>query len=223
MNVPSQSRWAVAIGSLLLAPNMALAGMPSLRLSDAASLRLQSISFFLLCLGLSAVFVRSLWNAFAREFPRWPRLSLLRSTGLVTLWGLLFVIVLTMVSGARELLTPGAWKKQGLTYTLADTAPKPNSPEATERLVERYRQIDRLHQALVRFADEHAGRFPAEDEVASLPDAAWRLPEPLQMRYVYIGQGLPKTTDAIVAHEPDVYEEPLALYASGKVRPFAKR
>ena len=36
----------------------------------------------------------------------------------VVLWGLLFMLVLTMISGARELLTPGAWEKKGATYQL---------------------------------------------------------------------------------------------------------
>lgn len=39
--------------------------------------------------------------------------------GLVVLWGLLFIVVLAMISGARELMTPGAWEKQGATYRLA--------------------------------------------------------------------------------------------------------
>ena len=32
--------------------------------------------------------------------------------------GLLFYVVLTMISGARELLTPGVWEKQGTGYRL---------------------------------------------------------------------------------------------------------
>ncbi len=38
------------------------------------------------------------------------------------IWGLLFVLVLTMISGARELMTPGAWEKEGFTYVLAGEA-----------------------------------------------------------------------------------------------------
>jgi len=49
-----------------------------------------------------------------------PRLSFGRALAGVILWGLLFFIVLTMISGARELMTPGAWKKDGATYKLAD-------------------------------------------------------------------------------------------------------
>jgi hypothetical protein len=43
-----------------------------------------------------------------------------RALAAVALWGFVFVIVLTMISGARELLTPGAWEKQGATYKLKE-------------------------------------------------------------------------------------------------------
>jgi hypothetical protein len=54
-----------------------------------------------------------LWNSLQRDFPRLPRLSFSRALAGVVLWGLLFIIVLTMISGARELMTPGAWQRQG--------------------------------------------------------------------------------------------------------------
>ena len=95
-----------------------LAGMPSMTLSDLAKLRLDSISFFLVCLLLSAWGVQALWNSLANDFSRLPRMSYRRALSVITLWGFLFVLVLTMISGARELLTPGAWEKQGLTHKL---------------------------------------------------------------------------------------------------------
>src|SRR5438270_1167539 len=112
-----------------------LAGMPSVSLSDAASLRLQTISFFLVLFLGSAVVIRWGWNALRTDFPRLPRLSYGRALGLVGLWGLLFLLVLTMISGARELMTPGAWKKDGPTYTLNDNKPPatPAGPSETDR------------------------------------------------------------------------------------------
>lgn len=98
-----------------------LAGMPSFSLTDAAKLRLGTISFFLLIFFLSAWVVKILWNALAKDFPRLPKMTYRRSLAAVVLWGLIFVIVLTMISGVRELLTPGAWEKQGVTYKLKDT------------------------------------------------------------------------------------------------------
>jgi hypothetical protein len=104
---------------VLLAPGVAGAGMPQVGpmelarytgLSDLAQMRLQNISFFLAVLLLSAWLIRWLWNRLARDFTFLPRLGYGKALGLVVLWGLLFVLVLTMISGARELLTPGAWE-----------------------------------------------------------------------------------------------------------------
>jgi hypothetical protein len=99
-----------------------MAGMPAISLSDVWSLRLQSISFLLLVLLLSAAGVMAVWNHLRRDFTALPRLTYLRSLSLVLLLGLLFMVVLTMISGARELMTPGAWRKQGATYVLASKA-----------------------------------------------------------------------------------------------------
>lgn len=98
----------------------AFAGMPSITLTEIARARLDSISFFLFLLLLCALLVKLLWNYLAKDFPKLPRMSYPRALAAVTLWGLVFLIVLSMISGARELLTPGAWEKQGLTYRLKE-------------------------------------------------------------------------------------------------------
>src|SRR5437763_9410740 len=108
----------VMILFFVLWPRAALAGMPSISFSDVARLRLQTISFFLMGLLLSAAVIMAIWNGLRRDFAWLPRLSYAKACGLVVLWGLLFVIVLTMISGARELMTPGAWEKNGLTHKL---------------------------------------------------------------------------------------------------------
>jgi hypothetical protein len=116
-----------------------LGGMPSplpsevprfLRLTDSALGRLQTISFFLLTFLASALVVMLLWNYMRRDFAWMPRMSYGRAAAAVFLWGLLFVVVLTMISGARELMTPGAWEKQGFTYKLKDP-PKASSGESS--------------------------------------------------------------------------------------------
>ena len=105
----------------------AMAGMPGalpedidtiLRLSGPADARLQSISFFLAGICVATVVVKLLWNAIAKDSGWLPYLSWTKAVAVVVLWGALFVLVLTMISGARELLTPGAWKKDGITYVL---------------------------------------------------------------------------------------------------------
>src|SRR5262249_22390064 len=106
-------------------PAVAHAGMPSLTLSDAASLRLQTISFFLLGFLLCSWLILLVWNGLRKAFTALPRLSYGKAVGVVTLWRLMFILVLTMISGARELMTPGAWEKQGLTYKLTKDLPPP--------------------------------------------------------------------------------------------------
>ena len=54
-----------------------------------------------------------------------PRISYGKSLALVVIWGLLFLVVLTMIAAAREMMTPGTWQKQGLLYKLpASQAPE---------------------------------------------------------------------------------------------------
>jgi hypothetical protein len=102
----------LAAGAVLAgAPGVARAGMPSVNLADVARMRVQTISFFLAGLLLSSWVVQLLWNYLRRDFTALPRLTYGKALGVVVLWGLLFVLVLTMISGARELMTPGAWEK----------------------------------------------------------------------------------------------------------------
>jgi hypothetical protein len=118
------------LGSL---PAAAWAGMPywapdestrRIILTDAGRLRWEAISFFLAMLLLSALAVRWLWNWLSLDFPKLPRLSYGKAVEIVFLWGMLLVVVLTMIAAAREMMTPGVWKKQGLLYTIpAATAP----------------------------------------------------------------------------------------------------
>lgn len=103
-----------------------------LTLSKLAKLRLDAISFFLVSLLACGWAVKLIWNSLAKDFPKFPRISYLRSLGLIALWGLLFLLVLTMISGARELMTPGAWRKNGLTYELAEPAKPAASSQTTE-------------------------------------------------------------------------------------------
>lgn len=98
----------------------AVAGMPSLVLSDAASLRLSGISFFVALLLITALGFKYLWNYLRRDFSRMPHLSYAKALAFTLLLGLLFNIILLMIAGTRELMTPGAWEKSGITYKLRD-------------------------------------------------------------------------------------------------------
>lgn len=112
-------RWIVVVGLSTVALT-AWAGMPSLTLSDTARLRLSGISFFVVLLLLSAWGFKFVWNYLRRDFARMPQLSYAKSLAAVLLLGLLFNIILLMIAGTRELMTPGAWEKSGVTYKLRD-------------------------------------------------------------------------------------------------------
>ena len=71
-----------------------------------------------------------------------------------------------MISGARELMTPGAWEKQGATYRLSTE----DSP-APDALAERRAALEQLRTKLFIHAARNEGRFPA---TASDLAAFWR-------------------------------------------------
>lgn len=214
------------IALLAFTARPALAGMPSVSLTEIAALRLDTISFFLVALLGSAAVLRLIWNAVVKDFPHLSRLTYWRSLGVVVLWGLLFVLVLTMISGARELMTPGAWTKQGLTYQLSDeNQAKPETDDETaarrtDQLDERRSRLASLGRDLVVFAALHEGRFPTADEAASdIPAARWRLADFPGTRFVYVPGAKLNDDRRIVAYEPAVHDGPaLALTAGGDVQ-----
>jgi hypothetical protein len=121
-----KSRGFIALATmplLLCGALPAYAGMPSFTLVDVANARFEAISFFIALLLLVALIVQRLWNSLGKDFQKLPRIGYGRALAGVTLWGLLFLLILTMISGARELMTPGAWEKHGSTYRLKDERP----------------------------------------------------------------------------------------------------
>jgi hypothetical protein len=206
---------ALGVALVLAAPAAAYAGMPSIGLSDVARLRLQNVSFFLAVFLLASFLIQQLWNYLRRDFAFLPRLSYPRAVGLVGLWGLLFVLVLTMISGARELLTPGAWEKQGLTYRLAQ--PAPAAPEGSP-VEERRRKLDRLREALWDYARAHDMRLPSERDVPDVPKECWEVPDPSGMRYLYVGGQTANRGARVLAYEPELFgAERFVLFANGSI------
>jgi hypothetical protein len=204
----------------------AQAGMPiPLRLSDMAGFRLQSISFFLMGFLLSSTVIFFLWNSLAKDFPRLPRLTFFKACGLVFLWGLLFVVVLTMISGARELMTPGAWKPNGATYKLRDTDADTNGDTAAgmrrveERhtLATRHERLLHLGELLRRYAREHGGAFPASRAKSGIDDKTSHLSESSGLPDAYI-PGRDVAQSALLAYEPLFQDGEIVLLTSGEVR-----
>lgn len=170
------------------------------RLGDSATMRLQTISFFLVGFFVAAGVVQLLWNVLRRDIPAMPRLSYGRAVAGVLLWGLLFVIVLTMISGARELMTPGAWKKQGFTFKLDE--PKAPSPDVA-RPVKNRERLEQLRVALLQFAATHQGRFPSREEMSLIASELWEVPDAGGVRFHYRPGRLADQTQEVMAYEPE--------------------
>jgi hypothetical protein len=196
---------------------VARAGMPMATLSEIASMRLEAISFFLIVFLMSSGLVWKIWNSARKDFPRLPHLSYWRATGLVALWGLLFLLVLTMISGARELMTPGAWHKAGLTYKLVDDDQAAKAI-ANQHELERRRSLDRLRAALWTYARHHAGKFPANNSPPEIPDEVWVVPDPSGMRYLYTSGLVADEGKAPLAYEPGIFgKDRFVLLSSGAI------
>jgi hypothetical protein len=221
----SAVRWIAIPSVFIVFAAAARAGMPSplpsedewpriLRLNDTVEQRLQVISFFVVGLLVCAAVVRWLWNYLARDLPL-PRLRFGKALVAVVLWGLLFVIVLTMISGARELMTPGAWKKQGFTYKLADS----NTPNAdVDPMALRRQHLEQLRQALWHFAATHQGRFPSIDERSLIPADLWEVPETGGLRFRYLaGQSADQAAAPLVVGPEGESGRRLVLRTDGTI------
>ena len=189
-------------------------------LSELARMRVWSITFSLfVSLGGAAAFWR-IWKSLRRDFPGLPSLTYRTSVAGVVLWGLLFVIVLTMISGARELMTPGAWRKQGFTYRLADEPPEHVEDGQVPFFAERSAQLHRLHGALSQFALAHEGRFPGREALREIPDSFWTVPETFGMKYGYVAGRTSSDETAVLAHEPEAFGAVrLVLLCNGRILP----
>jgi hypothetical protein len=184
-----------------------LAGMPSFDLGEVASLRVEAISFFALVLFASAFFIQKLWNSLRRDFAWLPELSYKKALGLMALWGLLFLLVLTMISGARELLTPGAWKKDGATYKLVP-------PDESERRM----RLESLRAVLWSYASKHGGALPEDDVAPEVSGSWWQVTERSPVRFVYVKGRRSGEGSEPVAFEPAAFgSQRLVLLADGKI------
>jgi hypothetical protein len=217
-------RLLLASAIALVAPTTAWAGMAAplplpppqfvKRLNESIEFRLQAISFFVLGLVLCTLVVRWLWNYLQRDFTKLPRLSFAKALAVVVLWGLLFVIVLAMIGGARELMTPGAWKKTGVTYELTNTSVEPGADPVQVRK----QHLERLRSALWQFAATHNGRFPSQAEIKDISDDLWTLPDAGGLRYLYVPGQSAGNSPALLAWEPELDpERRFALQTNGEI------
>jgi len=201
---------------LALAPGVALAGMPSPVFTDWATMRISTISLFVMVLLVSALVVKILWNALAKDFTKLPRLGYWRSMGLVFLWGFLFLFVLTMIAGARELMTPEAWELRGVTYKIAGEEEEGGRTESLQSLDARRRSLQQLKRTLWEYASKHDGRFPEALDARELEGRRSDVAGILGLSYGYVPGRNVGQRAALLAFEPDVFgDSRLVLQTDG--------
>jgi hypothetical protein len=200
----------------LLTPAVALAGMPSFLLTEVASQRFQVISFFLALFLLVTLAVRALWNRLGRDVPRLPKLGFGSALALVFLWGLGFQLVLSMIAGGRELMTPGAWEKKGVTYQLKESE---LPPEKELVLQARRQRLEELRVALWAYAAGHGSAFPPSDFAPGIPEERWKVLGGSGLHFVYVS-GLEADAPATpLAYEPGLFgPERWVLFTDGDIR-----
>ncbi len=214
----------------------AMAGMPGVSLTDAGRLRIDTLSFFLMIFVLSAWILKGVWNGLGRQLTVLPPINFRTSCGLVFLWGMLAVIVLTMISGARELMTPGAWEKHGLTYRLTDSHIQTKAADWEQQVLsERRERLMLLGMSLRSFAALNQGRLPnATQATPSLIDTNTSkmsteleiltgdliyLPRQSAVSYCYVVNRTLADADRIVIYEPGFYpDSTLGIQINGVIR-----
>lgn len=184
------------------------AGMTGYFLDDVVRLRIEDISFFAVLLLVSGLGIRLLWNHVANGLPILPRLSYTRALCLTGILSLVMLLVLSMISGARELLTPGVWRRQGNAYYVNDPASEPL----------RRQSIESLRSALSSYAREHDGRYPLHDFVPEIPEKIWQSPDQAGTRYIYAGGRMAARGTSLIACEPVHFgDERFVLLANGEI------
>lgn len=208
MQCRSALKQVVVFVALSVATLPAYAGMTVYGLNDVYRLRLQEISFFLVLFLVCALVLKSLWNYAFKGFASVPRLKFLQALCAALLFGLVMLLILTMISGIREVLTPGAWRRQGTSYRLNDP-----SQETTRR-----RGLEHLRGALLEYARSHDGKFPPHDFGPEISEKLWESPDQAGSRYVYSGGLTTNDTQALLVIEPPNFgDRRFTLTVSGEI------
>jgi len=186
----------------------AQAGMSVYGLRDIYRLRFEEISFFIVLLLVCAALFQLLWNHAVKGF-NIPRLKFRQSLCLAVLLGLVMLLILAMISGIREVLTPEAWRRQGSSYRLNDPSQEPA----------RRRSLDQLRSALFDYASRSKGQFPPHDFVPEIPEKLWESPDQLGSHYIYSGGLTTNDVAALLAVEPANFgDHRFVLFVSGEIR-----
>ncbi|MEO5802974.1 MAG: hypothetical protein ABIR24_05555 [Verrucomicrobiota bacterium] len=189
------------------------AGMTVYGLRDIYRMRLEEISFFIVLLAACSFFFQLLWNYAVKGFNFLPRLKFRQSVCLSILFGLLMLLILTMISGIREVLTPGAWRHQGTSYRLNDPSQEPA----------RRRGLEQLRSALFDYAKLHQGNFPASDFQPEISEKLWEAPDQIGTHYIYSGGLTTNDVGRVLAVESlNFGDQRFVLFVSGELRSLSK-
>ena len=202
--------------------HLLLAGMPSPELvfTELGRRRWEELSFFLFGFLLMAAIVRWLWNLLRKDFPALPQLSYRRSLSLMLLWGLAMTVVLALISGARELMTPGAWSPSGVTYKLTRDASEQGvqNVEDVVRDQQRRLRLENLRFALWQFAASHSGRFPTKEESDQIAKELWSADPESGTRFIYVDDETLQKSSGILVYEPELFDDrQYTLRISGEI------
>lgn len=193
-----------------------LAGMPSpvLVFTELGKRRAEELSFFVFTFLVCGFLVKLLWNYVVAGVAWAPQLTYAKALGALSLWGLVMVVVLSLVSGARELMTPAAWEPNGATHRLAKQ--KDESP-ATSQQSERKTRIEKVRFALWDFAAKHQGELPTIEQWNELP-AETRACEPSEtILYRYEPGATIGSETKVIVFEPRWYDDQYLLYGDGSI------
>jgi hypothetical protein len=171
-----------ALAALLLTPLSARAGMTMPVFTEIAQARLQVLSFFLILYLALAFIYQLIWNSLAKDFPKLPRIRYRGALGALAVCGLFIYVVLTMISGARELMTPGAWARSGMHYSIREPERDPKPWIETARRT----SLETLRALLWDYSRQHGGAFPTSRESGEIPAWAWNSIDPNGMPLVYM-------------------------------------
>jgi hypothetical protein len=208
------TRKLLVLLAVALAPANALAGMSMPTLTDIAQARLEVISFFGVGYLVLAFIYQKLWNSLARDFQKLPRLTYRGALGALVVCGLFIYVVLTMISGARELMTPGAWERSGVMYHLREPEkdPKPWLDAA------RGASLEKARTALWKYAEKHGGVFPLRREDSEIPATTWQSIDPGGLELVYVPGQKADSGKNVVVYEPDSFGvQRFVLLADGEI------
>jgi hypothetical protein len=172
------------------------------------------LSFFLILYLLTALIYQWAWNSLVKDFSKLPRIGYRGALGALAVCALFIYVVLTMISGARELMTPGAWARTGVGYRLREPEkdPKPWLDAARRASLEKVRAF------LWRYATAHGGAFPKWREQPDISPGEWRSIDPEGIPLVYLPGLKPDLGREVLVYEPITFgRSRFVLLSNGEI------